>query len=489
MYIVHIASELAGVAKAGGLGDVVYGLGRELGIRGNHVEVIVPRYDVMKMERVWGYTKCYSDLWVPYHHFWVHCDVYFGFVDGLKVFFIEPHFFKNFFNRGVIYGNADDPDRFAFFCKAALEFMLKTGKHPDIIHVHDWQTALVPLMLYETYKGFGMTHPRVCFTIHNIQHQGITGEFILRQVGLHPAWYMNHDRLADPRYPGAINLMKGAIVYSNFTTTVSPTYMNEIRHTNLGHGLQGALNHHGGKVGGVLNGIDYNEWNPEVDRFIPHKYSPGNLDAKFADKEALRGRFWLGGGFKPIVAVISRLDPQKGVGLIRHAIFYCLANGCQFVLLGLGNDAKIMEDFWSLKRHLNDNPDCHLELSYDEYLAHLIYAGADMLLVPSAFEPCGLTQMIAMKYGTVPVVRETGGLADTVFDANYAHRPYHERNGYTFKDFNQSGVESALRRAIGMWYNYPQHWRELMQNGMRYDYSWNHPAQHYLNIYDLIREK
>jgi len=489
MYIIHVASEFAGVAKVGGLADVVQGLTRELSIRGNHVEVIMPRYDCMRTDRIWGFTKSYSDLWVPYHHFWVHCDVYFGFVDGVKCYFIEPHFFKDFFNRGIIYGHKDDPERFAFFSKAALEFMLKTGKHPDIIHVHDWQSAMVPLMLYETYSKFGMTHPRVCFTIHNIHHQGVTGEFILRQNHLNPSWYITPDRLADDKYHGAVNLMKGGIVYSNFVTTVSPTYMHEIRHSTLGHGLQNTLNRHGNKVGGVLNGIDYGEWNPEVDRFIPHKYSVANVDAKYGNKKALRDRLWLADNFKPIVAVVSRLDHQKGVALIRHAIFYCIANGCQFVLLGTSPDKKISEDFWNLKRHLNDNPDVHLELNFDEQLSHLIYAGSDMILIPSAFEPCGLTQLIAMKYGTVPIVRKTGGLADTVFDANYAHVPYHDRTGYVFDDLNNEGLESALRRAVGMWHHYPQYWRELVLNGMRKDYSWSHSAQHYLNIYEHIREK
>lgn len=489
MFIIQIASEYATVAKVGGLADVVQGLSRELSIRGHHVEVILPKYDVMKYDRIWGFTKCYSDLWVPFHHFWVHCDVFFGFVDGVKCFFIEPHFFKNFFNRGIIYGHQDDPERFAFFSKAALEFMLKTNKHPEIIHVHDWQTGLVPLMLFETYKHFGMTHPRVCYTIHNIHHQGVTGEFILRQIGMNPAHYMTMERLQDPRHHNAVNIMKGGIVFSNFVTTVSPTYMNEIMWTGLGHGLQGVLQYYRGKCGGVLNGIDYSEWNPEVDRFIPHKYSANWIDGKYKNKEALRNRFWLRHDYKPIIAVVSRLDHQKGVGLIRHAIFYALANGCQFVLLGTSPEPGISHDFWNLKRHLNDNPDCHLELSFDEYLSHLIFAGADMVLVPSAFEPCGLTQMIGLKYGTVPVVRATGGLVDTVFDANYAHKPYHERNGYTFNDLNNEGLESALRRAIGMWFHYPQYWRELMLNGMRQDHSWNYPAQDYLNIYEYIREK
>jgi starch synthase len=189
------------------------------------------------------------------------------------------------------------------------------------------------------------------------------------------------------------------------------------------------------------------------------------------------------------VSYIGRLDHQKGVGLIKDAIFYCLSNGCQFILLGSSPDHGINNDFLQLKRQLNDNPDCHIEVGFNEELSHLIYAGSDMILVPSLFEPCGLTQMIALKYGTVPVVRSTGGLRDTVFDADYAYRPYHERNGYVFNDFNFNGIESALRRAIGMWYSYPQHFRELMANGMRYDFSWKDPGQHYLNIYEYIRDK
>lgn len=489
MFIVHLASEIAHVAKVGGLADVVHGLARELSVRGHHVEVILPRYDVMKFDRIWGYTKSYSDLWVPYHNQMVHCDVYFGHVDGIKCFFIEPHSAKNFFNRGLVYGHQDDTERFAFFCKAALEFLHKSGKHPDIIHAHDWQTALAPVLLTETYRGLGLTRPRTVFTLHNVHHQGVTGELILRQVGLNPAHYLTMERLQDPRHHTAVNLMKGGIVFSNFVTTVSPRYMHEITWTELGHGLQGLLQYYRGKCGGVLNGVDYNDWNPETDRFIPHRYGPAGAEEKFRNKDALRQRFWLAGGWKPIVSVVTRLDPQKGVHLIKHALYYSLAHGCQFVLLGTSPDPKINAEFWDLKRRFNDHPDCHLELAYDDYLAHLIYAGADMLLVPSAFEPCGLTQLIAMKYGTVPVVRETGGLADTVFDANHAHRPYHERTGYTFRDFDPPALESALQRAVGMWFNYPQYWRELMLNGMRCDYSWNRPGQDYVNIYEAVRQK
>ena len=165
-----------------------------------------------------------------------------------------------------------------------------------------------------------------------------------------------------------------------------------------------------------------------------------------------------------------------------------MENGCQFVLLGSSQDHELNSYFRHLTHHLNDNPDCHLEIGYNEELAHLIYAGADMIIIPSLFEPCGLTQIIAMKYGTVPIVRNTGGLSDTVFDADYAHKPYHERNGFVFNEFNYEGLESAMRRAIGMWYSHAQYFRELMINGMRYDFSWNYPGQQYLNIYNFIRE-
>jgi starch synthase len=485
-----ITPECAPVAKVGGLADVVYGLCHELDIRGNDVEIILPKYDCMRYEHIYGLQRTYDDLWVPFYNHWVHCSVFFGFVHGRKCFFIDAHSDRNFFNRGIYYGHNDDPERFTFFCRAALEFMLKAGKNPDIIHCHDWQTGIVPILLFEIYKYLGMTHPRVCYTLHNLKHQGATGEFILRAMGLNRAdYYFHYDRLRDNFNPFAINLMKGGIVYSNFVTTVSPKYAWEIQNTDLSYGLGHTLHVHSQKFGGILNGIDYDIWNPEIDRYIPHHYNIDSIQDKYKNKEALRHRLLLRQVFKPIVVYIGRLDQQKGVDLIRHGIFYSLANGCQFVLLGSSPDPGINNQFWYLKNQLNNNPDCHLEIGYNEELSHLIYAGADIIIVPSLFEPCGLTQMIAMKYGTIPVVRGTGGLSDTVFDANHADKPFHERNGYVFYHFNHNGLESALQRAIGMWYIYPQYFRELIINGMRYDYSWNHPGQHYMNIYEYIRDK
>lgn len=490
MFVVMVASECAPVAKVGGLADVVFGLSRELEIRGNDVEIILPKYDCMRHDQVWGLTLDYRDLWVPWYGDAIHCSVWFGFVHGRKCFFIDPHSQDNFFNRGTFYGCNDDTMRFAFFSKAALEFMLTTDKRPDVIHCHDWQTGLVPVLLFEIYKFQGMQDQRVCYTVHNFKHQGVAGGNILEATGLQrPAYYFHYDRLQDSSNQGALNFMKGGIVYANFVTTVSPHHAWETRWTDHGCGLGHTLHTHQHKFGGILNGVDYDVWNPEKDPHIPYGYSVENLDAKYGNKEALRDRLWLRKNLKPIVAYVGRLDGQKGVHLVRHGIFHALSHGSQFVLLGSAPDSAINHQFWQLKHRLNDNPDCHLELGFNEELAHLIYAGSDMIIVPSNFEPCGLTQMIGLKYGTVPIVRATGGLGDTVFDRDHSHKPLQERNGYVFHQPDYTGIESAMFRAIGLWYSYPDEFRELICNGMRYDYSWSQPAQHYLNVYETIRHK
>jgi starch synthase len=490
LFIVQIAPEMAPVAKVGGLADVVFGLSRELAIRGNHVEIVLPKYDNMRYDHIYNLQVDYQDLWVPWYEGAIHCTVYFGFVYDRRCFFIEPHSNDNFFNRGSIYGFQDDVMRYAFFTRAAMEFLWKANKHPDVIHCHDWQTALAPVYLYEFYQRMGMTHPRVCLTIHNYQHQGVTGAELLRATGLHDTGrFFDYNRLRDNHHPNALNLLKGGIVYANFVTTVSPRYAFETKDQGQGFGLEPTLHTHHVKYGGVTNGIDYDVWNPEVDRHIPMRYGVDSLEGKYDNKRALRHRLMLADNEKPIVAFIGRLDPQKGLELVRHAIFYALERGAQFVLLGSSPYQGINNDFWGLKHMLNDSPDCHLEIGFNEELSHLIYAGADMMLVPSRFEPCGLTQMVALRYGTVPVVRSVGGLADTVFDKDYPDRPLHESNGYVFDHYDPPGLESALGRAIACYFEYPNDFRELMKNGMRSDYSWNRPGEDYLNIYDYIREK
>ncbi len=485
-----VSPECAPVAKTGGLGDAVHGLSRELEIRGHAVEIVLPKYASMRYDSIWDLQPAYDDLWVPWYGGAVHCTVWFGFVHGRKCFFIEPHAQDNFFGRDRLYGYDDDAQRFALFSKASLEFMLKTGKRPDIIHCHDWPTGLVPVLLCEQYRD-EMAFQRVCYTIHNFRHQGISGLEPLwaTQLG-RPDHFLDQDRLGDDTHFRAMNTMKGGVVYSNFVTTVSPSHATEARHGDGSFGLDHALWVHQDKFGGVLNGVDYDAWNPEIDPFIPAPYSVWNLDAKYENKEALRERFWLRKTWSPIVAYIGRLDEQKGMHLVHHALFHTLARGGQFVLLSdPAHHDGINGHFCHLKHYLNDNPDCHLEIGYREELCHLIYAGADLLVVPSTFEPCGLAPMNAMRYGTIPVVRAVGGMADTVFDRDYSAHPPHERNGYVFHQSDNLAIESALNRALGLWSAYPGEFRELMANAMRTDYSWARPGQDYLNIYEYIRHK
>lgn len=485
-----VASECAPVAQAGGLGDVVFGLSRELELRGNTVEIILPKYDCLRYDRIYGLTVAYENLWVPWYSGAIHCTVFFGFVDGRRCFFIEPHSRDRFFARGHLYGSHDDVSRFAFFSKAALEFMLMSNKRPEIIHCHDWQTALVPVLLCEIYQQIGMGQQRVCFTVHNFSHQGITDESVLWATGLcNPARYFDYERLRDNFNPAAVNLLKSGIVYSNFVTTVSPGHAWEVCYSDQGHGLGHTLHVHRYKFGGVLNGVDYDTWNPEIDPFIPQRYGAGSIDEKYVNKRVLRERFMLRDEYKPIVAYVGRLDGQKGVHLIHHAIFYALSQGAQFVLLGSSPDPAIGDHFWHLKHYLNDHPDVHLELQFSPELAHLVYAGSDLLVMPSMFEPCGLVQLIALRYGTVPIVRAVGGLADTVADRDHARDPHEQRTGYVFHHANLQALESALARAVGLWHGYPQDFRYVMLNGMRVDRSWARPGQDYLNIYEYIRHK
>jgi starch synthase len=490
MYIVMIASECAPVCKVGGLGDVVFGLSRELEIRGNAVEIILPKYDCMRYDHIWGLQVVFENLQVPWFNGEIPCTVWFGHVHGRKCFFIEPHSADNFFNRGTYYGFPDEHMRFAFFSKAAMEFLYRAGKRPEIIHSHDWQTALVPVLLYELYRYRGMEHQRAVHTIHNFKHQGIVGENLLWFAGLgRPEYYYDRDRMQDDFNPTALNLTKGAITYANFVTTVSPQHAWEVEMTDQGFGLGHTLHRFRQKFGGVLNGLDYEVWNPETDPHIPVHYNADRIDDKYGNKTALRQRLMIREGYKPIVAYVGRLDTQKGVHLIRHALFYALERGAQFVLLGSSPELGINNDFSHLKHVLNDNEDCHLEIGFNEELAHLIYAGSDIVVVPSMFEPCGLTQMIALRYGAVPVVRAVGGLVDTVFDRDHSDRPYEQRNGYVFRDADPPALESALARALGLWWDYPEDFRTLMQQGMRYDYSWNHAGADYLNIYEYVRHK
>ena len=425
---------------------------------GNAVEIVLPKYDCLRYDRIYGLTVAYEDLWVPWYSGAIHCTVCFGFVEGRKCFFIEPHSPDSFFDRGHLYGSDDDVERFAFFSKAALEFMLKSGKRPDIIHCHDWQTALVPVLLYEIYQPIGMHDQRVCFTVHNFSHQGVTGESILWATGLcDPARYfarratarrlqsggaepaqgrhrlleLRDDRVARARLGGRATPTTGAASGTRCTCTATSSAACSTASTT---------------TPGTRRSI----------RWIPRCYGPDSIEDKYVNKHALRERFMLRDEYKPIVAYVGRLDAQKGVHLIHHAIFYALAQGAQFVLLGSSPDPAISAHFWHLKHHLNDHPDVHLELQFSPELAHLVYAGSDLFVMPSMFEPCGLAQQIALKYGTVPIVRamRRAGRHDRRPRPLRGCRPS-SATATSSSTPTTRRLESAMARAIGLWYDYP----------------------------------
>ena len=489
MYIVQVASECAPVIKSGGLGDVVFGLSRGLENQGHAVDVILPKYDCMRYDHISGLHQAYDDLSVPWGNGSIRCTVLGGKVHGLNCFFIEPHSNENFFNRGKYYGDNDDNLRFAFFSRAVLEYMCMHNKRPEIIHCHDWQTGLLPVMLFEQYKYRGMDGQRVCYTIHNFKHQGGGSVGILGATQLNnEGYYLSPDRLKDSSIPNHINFMKAGIVYSNAVNTVSPHHAWEARFSNEGYGLGHTLAVHQDKFKGILNGLDYEVWNPEVDEHISMLFGPDDFELKDLNKKGLRERLWLEEKDRPIIAYIGRLDDQKGVGLVLHALEYALRRSAQFVLLGSATSDHLKNLFWQTKNRLNDHPDVHLELSFNEELSHLIYAGADMMVVPSNYEPCGLTQMISLKYGTVPIVRGVGGLVNTVFDYDNDenHLP-EERNGFVFHQTDPGALESAMHRSLELWYTDRQAFNKLAIQGMRCDYSWRKPVEQYIEVYETIK--
>lgn len=496
MYIVHIAAELAPLAKVGGLADVVLGLSRELSWKGHDIDIIIPKYDCLDSEQIRDLTIEMKDLMSFYQGEWYPTTVWKGWVENLKVYFIDPHHPRFFFKRGCFYGCEDDIERFLYFSRAAMEFLYKRPLHPDIIHLHDWQTAVIPAIYQDLYHRLGYQKAKTVLTIHNLDYQGQCAPHDLTAIGLDGPAYLAPSKMEDPLSPHLINLLKGGIVYSHFVTTVSPTYAKEILNKE-GKGLESVLKEYQNKFKGILNGIDYSYWNPEIDRFLPAHYSPRELPSNKKDrhtldtkgflKKVLREKLNLAEDYRPIIGCIARLVPQKGIELIKHTIQYVAdKKKAQFVLLGSSPIESLNREFHQLQHHYSNHPHISLTLHHQESLAHLIYAGSDLLIVPSLFEPCGLTQIIALKYGTVPVVRRTGGLADTVFDVDHSGKSFDQTNGYVFDHPGIKEMEAVLERAISCWFDHPEKWRHLMLNGMKMDFSWNLPSNIYLEIYKKL---
>lgn len=493
MHIIHITSELAPIAKTGGLGDVVYGLCKELIKQGHKVQIILPKYDIIPLDQLKNLQIYYKDLWSYEGNGSYPNTIWSANFEDLELFLIDHHHPSNPFNRGTIYGPPDDIDRFFYFSRTCMEFLFKSNLRPDILHVHDWPTAILPILQRDMYSFLGWAPIKTVLTIHNLEHQGRCFPHHLNRIGLPGNDYLFPERLQDPINLELVNALKGGILYADAITTVSPSYKKEIMTSQHGFGLQEILSKNQRKLHGVLNGIDENFWNPEIDPYLefPFESSPPFTEKKWPliqknkklNKERLRSLLNLPTSNTPLVSCIGRLVEQKGPRLIAHAFRQVLSLGGQCVILGSPYSKEIEKLFLELESSYNSNPNGKIILGYDEALSHKIFAASDILLIPSLFEPCGLTQMIALRYGTIPIVRKTGGLADTIIDIEDKSSNPSDRNGFVFHNPTEEELSNALTRAFTLWEKNPIFWQKLMQQGMTQNFSWEKAALNYLEIY------
>ena len=483
--IVMIASEAVPFAKTGGLADVVGTLPKFLQAEGHEVIVVMPKYQSIDYVR-WGLNPYLSPLgvWMGNAQEWA--SVHMTLATGFPVYFIEAH---KYFDRPGLYHDAamndyqDNPRRFGFLTRAALQLCQDIGFKPDIVHAHDWHTALAaPYLKIWHWNDPALGRAASVLTIHNVGYQGVYPASHVDYLGLQ--WgNFTPDKFEDH---GAINFLKGGTVYADMVTTVSPTYADETRTPALGFGLAPYLNNKGDSYVGILNGVDYNEWNPAVDRLIPAHYSPDDLAGKAADKAELQRRMGLTvDPHVPILGVVSRLVAQKGLDLLAAALDAILSNmAMQFVIVGSG-DPELEGYYASLPRRYPGRVGSFI--GYHNELAHLIEAGADFFIMPSIYEPCGLNQMYSLKYGTLPIVRATGGLNDTVEQYDEATGA---GTGFKFWEPSPAAIYYTVGWAVSTYYDRPTHMAQLIQRAMTRDFSWERSMDGYLAAYRrAIRNK
>ncbi len=473
MKILFASSECAPYVKTGGLGDVAAALPKALAqAPGAEVYVFLPFYKSLKDSTRYQ-TELVSEFTVPLG--WRNCYVglhrLVGQEGSLQFYFVDNEYY--FYRDGSIYGHLDDGERFAYFSKAILESLMHLGWYPDVIHCNDWQTALVPVFLQAFYQG-GEAYSgiRTVYTIHNIEYQGWAGHDFLGDVmGLGEEW-RNVVAMGD-----AVNFMKAAILAADKVSTVSRTYAYEIQNPYFAHGLDVVLRDHAYKLTGVVNGIDTDVWNSATDPLIYANFDLDTIEKKAEDKRFLQERLGLAvRDDVPLIIMITRLAGHKGLDLIQAVMDDIISDDLQMVVIGTG-EAQYEDMFrgyaYAYPAKMSAN------IVFDNTLAHQAYAGGDIVLMPSKQEPCGLTQLIAMRYGTASVVRETGGLYDTVpaFDPETG-----EGRGFTFKTYNAHDMLDAIRRACKTYQNKEQ-WAVLQKNLMTYDCSWNHSVQEYWELY------
>jgi starch synthase len=485
MEIVHLSAEFAPVAKVGGLGDALFGLSRAQAEHGNTVEIILPKYATLKLDEIEDLKVAIHNLSFSFDGAKVVCTIWKGLVHGINVTLIEAHAPYTYFQRDSIYGFDDDHLRFAYFSKAALEYLLKEQKTPDVIHLHDWHSALAAPLYRSLYAPQNEKKSKLVLTIHNLFYQGICSADLLEKLSLESKLYHQIDQLQDGYVKGHINLLKGGVVNCDFITTVSPSYAREILDQAPHNHIAEVLNKNRFKFEGILNGIDYGYWDPTCDPYLSTHFSikdlkvtPPFIEGKRKLKTELRQMLGLLDEEIPMVSVVTRLVSQKGIELIKHALLRTLERGGQFVLIGSTQEKETLARFTNLKKAFENSPYVHIELGYNEKLSHLVYAASDLFLVPSLFEPCGLTQMIAMRYGTLPLVRQTGGLADSVFD---------EINGFVFGPPTFEAIQAKLDIALDVWFHHPALFAKIIHGAMSCNYSWSQPAAAYLDVYSKIQ--
>jgi len=475
--VLFAVSECVPFVKTGGLADVAGALPKALKKLGTEVRVILPNYSLIpeKLKNLFHFQQAIN-VQVGFRS--QYCGILTAEHDGITYHLIDNEFY---FFRDSLYGHYDDGERFSFFSKAVLECIPHLDFIPDVIHCHDWHTGMVNFVLDANYRHIPMYKDiKTVFTIHNLQFQGIFPyEVMSEQLGLGHQ-YFNSEQL---EFYGNISFMKGGIIASDIVTTVSPTYKEEIQNPYFGERLDGLLRKYSHKLFGIVNGIDDTAYNPKIDRDIALPYDLESLEGKVENKQELQQYFGLPEKEStPIIAMVTRLTSQKGLDLVLHVFQNMIQEDIQFIVLGSGDPT--YENF--LKQMAHKYPDkVRVYLGFNETLAHQIYAGADLFLMPSKFEPCGLGQLIALQYGTIPIVRETGGLNDTVHSFNEFTG---NGNGFTFKNFNAHDMLHTIKRAI-YFYHQNEYWTNLVKKAMGQDYSWLQSAKEYNEIYeDLLKD-
>lgn len=485
MRIVQLAAEFAPIAKAGGLGEVVVGLSRELTRLRVEVEAIIPKYDFIDVRKLAGIKmdlpdfKCLEKGNQQTNTMWsATCE-------GVRLKLLEARHPSGYFHRGKIYGCEDDTARFIYFSRAVLEYLKIKAEPIDILHLHDWHVALAAVLARDLFQ---LPIQSILLTIHNAEYQGKCATWDLDAIGLKGENYLVKEKLQDdnPANPKLINLLKGGIVYANAVNAVSPTYAKEIMTAEMGDHLDATFRKYKAKLTGILNGLDLELWDPGYKAEDPIE---AILKAKEASRDALRKQFGLSKNHRPWIGAITRLVAQKGPELLEEALRQTLRLGGVFVLLGSSPIPKMQAHFEDLKAKYAGNSQLLLHFAYDENLARRIYAALDFLIIPSLYEPCGLTQMIAMHYGTIPIARATGGHKDTIFDCENPLVEANRRNGFLFPNYSPASMTEGLERAVRLFKQNPALIQTLVRNGMRMDWSWKHPAQEYLQLYRKMLQK